>query len=86
MVMLHELAHVRRWHVAGNWLLVAIRAVQWWNPVYWLAAGRFRNLREQSCDAFALQWLAGRPAKEKEYGELLLSLAEKPCFGHRGGT
>jgi bla regulator protein blaR1 len=81
MVMLHELAHVRRWHIAGNWLLVAIGAVQWWNPVYWLAAGRFRNLREQSCDAFALQWLAGRPAQE--YGELLLSLAEQPCSAAR---
>jgi bla regulator protein BlaR1 len=74
MVMLHELAHVRRWHIAANWLLVGIQAVQWCNPVYWLAAARFRNLREQSCDAFALQRLEGQPAKD--YGELLLSLAE----------
>jgi bla regulator protein BlaR1 len=73
MVMLHELAHVRRWHIAANWLLVGIQAVQWWNPVYWLADARFRNLREQSCDAFALQRLDGQHARD--YVELLLSLA-----------
>ncbi len=38
MIMLHELAHVRRWDVAVNWLLVVVRAVHWWNPIYWLAA------------------------------------------------
>jgi bla regulator protein blaR1 len=77
MVMLHELAHVRRGHIAVNWLLVAIRALHWWNPVYWLAAARFRNLREQSCDAFAIRRLGGgQPVRD--YGELLLKLAENP--------
>jgi bla regulator protein BlaR1 len=76
MVMLHELAHVRRRHIAVNWLLVAIRALHWWNPVYWLAAARFRNLREQSCDAFAIRRLGGQPVRD--YGELLLKLAQHP--------
>jgi beta-lactamase regulating signal transducer with metallopeptidase domain len=73
MVMLHELAHVRRWHVAVNWALVVVRAVHWWNPVYWLATARFQSLREQACDAFALERLGGGLARD--YGDLLLSLA-----------
>ena len=73
MVMLHELAHVRRWHVAANWVLVVIRAFHWWNPLYWLAAARFQSLREQACDAFAIQRLGGCLARD--YGDLLLSLA-----------
>jgi bla regulator protein BlaR1 len=79
MVMLHELAHVRRWHVAINWALVIVRAFHWWNPIYWLAAARFQSLREQACDAFAIQRLGGRLARD--YGNLLLSLAgrRQPC-------
>lgn len=81
MVMLHELAHVRRWDIAANWALVAIRVVQWWNPVYWLAAARIRSLREQTCDAFAIRRMESQAGQR--YGSLLLALAE-----HRptGGT
>jgi bla regulator protein BlaR1 len=75
MIMLHELAHIRRSDVAANWLLVLVRAAQWWNPVYWLAASRFNALREQACDAFVLHRLAGQPSRN--YGELLLTLAER---------
>ena len=73
MIMLHELAHVRHWDIAANWLLVVIRALHWWNPVYWLAATRFQNLREQSSDAFAIRRIEGEPARS--YSELLLTLA-----------
>ena len=38
MIMLHELAHVRRRDVAFNWIVVLIRPAHWWNPIYWLAA------------------------------------------------
>ena len=75
MVMLHELAHVRRWDIASNWGLVVIRAIHWWNPVYWLAASRFRSLREQACDAFVIRKMQGSTAQS--YGGLLLKLAER---------
>jgi beta-lactamase regulating signal transducer with metallopeptidase domain len=75
MIMLHELAHVRRWDVALNWGLVLIRAIHWWNPVYWLAASRFGSLREQACDAFVLRRLNGETIAN--YGNLLLTLAER---------
>jgi bla regulator protein BlaR1 len=73
MIMLHELAHVRRRDVAINWLLLVLKAVHWINPVFWLAASRFSSLREQACDAFALRRLGGQSAVN--YGELLVTLA-----------
>jgi beta-lactamase regulating signal transducer with metallopeptidase domain len=79
MIMLHELAHVRRLDIAWNWLLVLIRAIHWWNPVYWLAAARFASLREQACDAFVLRRMAGEP--DRAYSELLLTLAEREPAG-----
>lgn len=83
MVMLHELAHVRRRDVAINWGLALLRMVHWWNPVFWLAAGRFAALREEACDAFSLRRLAqGAPPEANRdravaYGELLLALAAR---------
>jgi beta-lactamase regulating signal transducer with metallopeptidase domain len=75
MIMLHELAHVRRWDIAANWGLVAVRAVHWWNPVYWLASARFRTLREQACDAFVVRRIENKSTHD--YGAVLLALAER---------
>jgi bla regulator protein blaR1 len=75
MVMLHELAHVRRHDIALNWGLVVLRALHWWNPLFWLASARFQNLREQACDAFVVRQTAGDSGRA--YGELLLSLAQR---------
>jgi len=79
MIMLHELAHVRRWDLAINWGMVALRAMHWWNPVYWLAAARYRSLREQACDAFVIRTLHSESTRD--YGELLLNLAEHAPAG-----
>lgn len=74
MVMLHELAHVKRWDVLANWCLLFVRTFCWWNPVYWLADARYRSLREQACDAFVLSKLPSN--LRRAYGELLISLAD----------
>ncbi len=79
MIMLHELGHVRHWDIAANWALVVIRAVHWWNPVYWLAATRFQSLREQACDAFAIRRIEGQLTRG--YGDLLLTLAQRRQSG-----
>jgi beta-lactamase regulating signal transducer with metallopeptidase domain len=81
MVMLHELSHVRYGDIAANWVLVFIRAVHWWNPIFWLAATCYQSLREQSCDAFALRRIEGQPARD--YSELLLMLAARRPVGPR---
>jgi len=50
IVLRHELAHIRR----GDWLAQIIgeivRAVNWFNPVVWLACARLRRESEHACD------------------------------------
>lgn len=89
LIMLHELAHIRRRDVAINWGLFTMRLLHWWNPIYWLAASRYCNLREQTCDAMVLRWMSS-PSNKKterdyctEYSELLLSLAQRPSIASR---
>jgi beta-lactamase regulating signal transducer with metallopeptidase domain len=41
MVLLHELAHVRRGDVVTHWLARTSLAVYWWNPLAWMAWREF---------------------------------------------
>ena len=54
IVLLHELAHVRR----GDWLLQmaaeALRCVWWFNPLAWVVRARLRRESEQAADDLVL--------------------------------
>ncbi|MYB32185.1 MAG: M56 family metallopeptidase [Acidobacteria bacterium] len=54
VVLLHELAHVRR----GDWVLLmaaeALRCLWWFNPMAWLVRGRLRRESEQAADDLVL--------------------------------
>jgi beta-lactamase regulating signal transducer with metallopeptidase domain len=72
-ILLHELAHVRRWDVAVNWLWTTAAVLHWFNPAVWFAAARIRADCELACDAAVLQRL-GR-ARRAAYGNTVLTLA-----------
>ncbi|HLJ74401.1 MAG TPA: M56 family metallopeptidase [Thermoanaerobaculia bacterium] len=74
-VILHELAHLRRHDIAVNWLLNAIRAVHWFNPLVWLAVGHVQEERELACDELSLSCL--RPNERIGYGLTILKLIEQ---------
>lgn len=50
VVLAHELAHVRRWDTATQWIAHAAIALFWFNPLVWMAARRMREEREHACD------------------------------------
>jgi TonB family protein len=71
IVLLHELAHIRR----GDWVtqLAAefLRAVYWFNPLLWIASRRLRQESEQACDDAVLNG----GVEGSEYATHLLALA-----------
>jgi beta-lactamase regulating signal transducer with metallopeptidase domain/predicted Zn-dependent protease len=73
-VMLHELCHLRRRDVLLNWLATALQILHWFNPLVWLASGRFRADRELACDARALGHL--EQDETREYGNTIIRLME----------
>jgi len=73
-VFLHELAHLKRRDLPLNWVMVALQAVHWFNPLIWIGFSRWRADRELACDASALE-IAGRE-QSREYGRTILRLLE----------
>lgn len=73
-VLLHEILHVRHHDLVWNWVVLALQALHWFNPLVWLAGARFQADRELRCDAAVLGLLA--PQERLDYGRTLLHIQE----------
>lgn len=78
-VLLHELAHLRRWDDWTNLAQKILKAIFFFHPAIWWIEGRLTLEREMACDDFVLE----QTENPRAYAECLVSLAEK-SFLRRG--
>jgi len=77
LVLLHELAHVRRGDLATHLLARTALALHWWNPLAWMAWREFVKERERAADDLVLN--AG--ARASDYAGHLLAVARSMRSG-----
>jgi beta-lactamase regulating signal transducer with metallopeptidase domain len=84
MVLMHELAHIKRGDLWVNLLQTLLQIVYFYNPLLWLANWVIRRVREQAVDE-AVQVALGERANQ--YPETLLNVArlafERPALSLR---
>ena len=77
-VLLHELAHVRRFDALAGLIGALACVLHWPNPFVWLAARRLRALREFACDLAAVSAGIARP----DYSDHLVTVARLARSSH----
>lgn len=70
-VLLHELAHVKRWDSLSQLLLQIACALHWFNPLAWLVAKWIRREQEFACDDAALH----QGTRASTYAQSLILIA-----------
>jgi TonB family protein len=69
LILAHERIHRARGDVAGNALVAGLRCLYWFNPLFWIAADRFRRDQELACDETVV---ARHPHARRVYGEAMV--------------
>ena len=72
-VLMHELAHIKRWDLFVNLVQTVLQIVYFYNPLLWVANAVIRRVREQAVDEMVLVAMG---EKARQYPQTLVNVAK----------
>lgn len=75
-VLIHELMHIKKFHILLNHLVNIVACLYWYNPLLWLSLKYIDQDIEINCDKLVVQQLGDTIKNRKEYCISMLKLLE----------
>ena len=75
-VLIHELIHIKKFHILLNHLVNIVACLYWYNPLLWLSLKYIDQDIEINCDKLVVQQLGDTIKNRKEYCISMLKLLE----------
>ena len=79
-VLIHELMHIRKFHILLTHLVNIIACLYWYNPLLWLSLKYIDQDIEINCDKLVVQQLGDTIKNRKEYCMSMLKLVEREFY------
>ena len=79
-VLIHELMHIKKFHILLNHLINIVACLYWYNPLLWLSLKYLDQDIEINCDKLVVQQLGDTIKNRKEYCISMLKLVERGIY------
>ncbi len=79
-VLIHELMHIKKFHILLNHLINIVACLYWYNPLLWLILKYIDQDIEINCDKLVVQQLGDTIKNRKEYCISMLKLVERGIY------
>ena len=79
-VLIHELMHIKKFHILLNHLVNIVACLYWYNPILWLSLKYIDQDIEINCDKLVVQQLGDTIKNRKEYCISMLKLVERGIY------
>lgn len=79
-VLIHELIHIKKFHILLNHLVNIVACLYWYNPILWLSLKYIDQDIEINCDKLVVQQLGDTIKNRKTYCSSMLKLVEREFY------
>lgn len=77
-ILLHEVAHYKRFDIIIKWITMIIASIHWFNPLIYVIRKEINHSCELACDEFVIKKL--KPSQRQEYGDTLISVVAEAKY------
>ena len=77
-ILLHEVAHYKRFDIIIKWITMIITSIHWFNPLIYIIRKEVNHACELACDEFVIKKL--KPLERQEYGDTLITVVAEAKY------